>query len=414
MLALLLCLLASICSSGCGPGRADDPSESVVDLAGKLAWPLDFSKSLIDTLERGESLFLSLTRRGVAPPYCWQMIEATREVDHLARNYPGEHYELRVSPGGVPLELRYTRLDGSTVVVRGPGRSYRSHRVGQPSERALMAAGGSIATSLYEAFLEAGLRPALVLQFADIFAWSIDFLTECRKGDRFRVVFTRESKPFSTEILAASYRQTDSTVVAVSLMDAQGRMSYYTPDGTNLRKAFLRSPLNYRRISSRFSYSRLHPILKIHRPHLGVDYAAPIGTPVVTVADGKVVYAGWKGGYGRYVKVKHAGGCYTSYGHLSRFGREIRKGVTVVQGQVIGYVGSSGLSTGPHLDYRVEMQGRHVNPLRMSVPPAPPVEQGKMPEFRTRTAWLQIGLAGAPPDGVCKLGQEWERWAGGT
>jgi murein DD-endopeptidase MepM/ murein hydrolase activator NlpD len=253
-----------------------------------------------------------------------------------------------------------------------------------------------------------------VLQFADIFAWTVDFLTECRRGDRFRLLYVQETGNGATDVLAAAYAQRDTTHIGLSLPREDGGTDYYTPTGTNLRKAFLRSPLNYRRISSRFSYSRYHPILKIRRPHLGVDYAAPTGTPVVSVADGKVSFAGWKGGYGRYVKIKHTGGCYTAYGHLSRFARGVRKGARVSQGQVIGYVGSTGLSTGPHLDYRVQMQGRYVDPLRMDVPPAPPVDPDRMPEFRTRATWLNIALAGTPDSAARRLGREWERWAWGT
>ncbi len=397
----------------CRPSEAGMRTEGGALTLHGLAWPLESARCFTDTLHRGESLFLSLTREGVGAAACWQMIEATRDVDHLARNFPGESYALKQNADGVPVELRYTRLDGSQVVVRGPPDSYRAHRVVQEGDTALVAAAGTVHSSLYDAFIGVGLSPALVLQFADIFAWTVDFLTECRTGDTYRVVYTEEMPTGGVDILAASYGQRDTTYIALSLPTIGQRTEYYTPDGISLRKAFLRSPLNYRRISSRFSYSRYHPILKIRRPHLGVDYAAPTGTPVVSVADGKVVYAGWKGGYGNYVRIKHAGGCYTAYGHLSRFGKGIRRGVTVDQGQVIGYVGSTGLSTGPHLDYRVQMQGRYVDPVRMDVPPAPPVSQERRGEFRTRGAWLEIALAEAPLGCSCRLGREWERWVWG-
>ncbi len=404
-----------LCQIGCTcrPGQAGVQVEDSALPLRSLAWPLECGHCVADTLQRGESLFLSLTRGGVPAAYCWEMIEATRDVDHLARNYPGESYRLSLSVQGVPVELRYLRLDGSAVVVRGPDGHFRAHRVSEEPEPMLLAASGSVTSSLYEAFIEVGLSPALVLQFADVFAWTVDFLTECRTGDTFRVVYTELRGSTSGEVLAASYGQKDTTHVGLSLPGSEGRTEYYSPDGTNLRKAFLRSPLNYRRISSRFSYSRRHPILKIRRPHLGVDYAAPTGTPVVSVADGTVSYAGWKGGYGKYVEIKHAGGCYSAYGHLSRFGRGMKKGVRVAQGQVIGYVGSTGLSTGPHLDYRVRMQGRYVDPLRMDVPPAPPVGDDRMLEFRTRATWLQIALAQSPHQNSRRLGPEWERLAWG-
>jgi murein DD-endopeptidase MepM/ murein hydrolase activator NlpD len=404
-----------LCQVGCTcrPGEAGVQSKGPGLPLRNLAWPLESARCLTDTLQRGESLFLSLTREGVPASYCWEMIEATRDVDHLSRNYPGEFYRLGLSERGVPMELRYVRLDGSVVVVRGPGEQFRAHRVEEEPEQMLMAAGGVVESSLYEAFVDAGLSAALVLQFADVFAWTVDFLTECRTGDTFRVVYTETAGSRVFEVLAVIYGQRDAAHVGLSLPGSNGRTEYYSPDGTNLRKAFLRSPLNYRRISSRFSHSRYHPILKIRRPHLGVDYAAPAGTPVVSVADGRVSYAGWKGGYGRYVEVKHTGGCYTAYGHLSRFGKGIKKGVRVAQGQVIGYVGSTGLSTGAHLDYRVRMQGRYVDPLRMDVPPAPPVSDDRMLEFRTRGTWLQIALAQSPHQGSLRLGAEWERWVWG-
>ena len=415
LLALLMTVPLIICHAGCtcGPGEAGAHSKESVLPLDNVAWPLDCARCVSDTLRRGESLFLALTREGIAASYCWEMIEATREVDHLARNYPGESFTVSLGTDDAPLELCYSRLDGSTVVVRGPGDHFRAHRVSEEPEPVLMAGGGTVESSLYEAFMDVGLSPALVLQFADVFAWTVDFLTECRRGDVFRVVYTDMIGSGNGDVLAASYGQKDTTHVALSLSGPGGRTEYYAPDGTNLRKAFLRSPLNYRRISSRFSHSRYHPILKIRRPHLGVDYAAPVGTPVVSVADGRVTYAGWKGGYGKFVEIKHTGGCSTAYGHLSRYGKGIKKGARVAQGQVIGYVGSTGLSTGPHLDYRVRMQGRYVDPLRMDVPPAPPVGDDRVQEFRMRATWLQMALAQSPHCASCRLGTAWERWAWG-
>jgi len=413
--ALLMTVPLIMCHAGCtcGPGEAGVRTNGSALPLDHVAWPLECTRCVGDTLRRGESLFLALTREGIAASDCWEMIEATREVDHLARNYPGESYTVSLGRGDVPVELCYLRLDGSTVVVRGPGGRFRAHRVSEEPEPVLMAGGGLVKSSLYDAFMDVGLSAALVLQFADVFAWTVDFLTECRTGDVFRVVYTDMSGSGGGQVLAASYGQKDTTHVALSLPGPEGRTEYYAPDGANLRKAFLRSPLNYRRISSRFSHSRYHPILKIRRPHLGVDYAAPVGTPVVSVADGRVTYAGWKGGYGNFVEIKHTGGCSTAYGHLSRYGKGIRKGVRVTQGQVIGYVGSTGLSTGPHLDYRVRMQGRYVDPLRMDVPPAPPVGDDRVPEFRMRATWLQMALAQSPHGASCRLGTAWERWAWG-
>jgi murein DD-endopeptidase MepM/ murein hydrolase activator NlpD len=161
-----------------------------------------------------------------------------------------------------------------------------------------------------------------------------------------------------------------------------GRREHFEPSGKSTRKAFLKSPLNYRRISSRFSYRRFHPIFKRYQPHLGVDYAAPVGTPVVASGDGVITFAGWKRGFGKIVEIRHPNGFVTSYGHLSRFARGIRKGRPVKQKDLIGYVGSTGCSTGPHLDYRVKANGRFVNPLRMVAPPVNPVKKEHMADFQ--------------------------------
>jgi len=169
-------------------------------------------------------------------------------------------------------------------------------------------------------------------------------------------------------------------------------MQYYDAEGNSLQRVFLKSPLNYRRISSYFSRRRFHPILKIYRPHYGVDYAAPTGTPVVTIGDGRVVYAGWKGGLGRYVEIRH-NNVYTScYGHLSRFAKGIRRGARVRQGQVIGYVGATGLATGPHLDFRVKRFGSYVNPLTVDYPRAEPLPEDKKDEFFARRDSILQGL----------------------
>jgi murein DD-endopeptidase MepM/ murein hydrolase activator NlpD len=163
---------------------------------------------------------------------------------------------------------------------------------------------------------------------------------------------------------------------------ANGNSGYFDGEGKSLRRAFLRSPLNYRRISSFFTEHRFHPILKIFRPHHGVDYAASYGTPIVTIGDGVVEYGGWKGGYGRFVSIRHNSTYTSTYGHLSGFGKGIVRGARVQQGQVIGYVGSSGLATGPHLDFRITRGGSFINPLRLNIPPVDPVPGAEMGTFR--------------------------------
>jgi len=232
-----------------------------------------------------------------------------------------------------------------------------------------------------------GLDSELINRFADIFAWEIDFFTDPRKGDTFELIWERylssEGKILMEgKILAAQYINTKKTYTAILFKDEKNYYDYYTPEGNSLRRSFLRSPLNYTRISSRFSYSRLHPILRIYRPHLGIDYAAPIGTPVSTVADGTVTFVGWKGGFGRFIEIEHRQGITSSYGHLSGYAKGMKKGKEVKQGQVIGYVGSTGLSTGPHLDFRITKNGRYVDFLKEEFPTASSIEPIHSDEFK--------------------------------
>jgi len=239
-------------------------------------------------------------------------------------------------------------------------------------------------------------NPELILQFAEVFEWEIDFLTEPQRGDSFRLIFEEYTMDGNFvkygDILAAEYRSGNQTTQAVSYQIPGGRKDWFDPLGKSVRKAFLKSPLNYRRISSRFSYARFHPILKIYRPHLGVDYAAPAGTPIVSSADGVVTYAGWRGGLGKAVEIRHANGFVTSYGHLSGIARGIRSGTRVKQKDLIGYVGSTGLATGPHLDYRVKVNGRFVNPLKMVSPPVEPVKPEHLADFKAHRDNLLYAL----------------------
>ena len=231
---------------------------------------------------------------------------------------------------------------------------------------------GTIRTSLYESALEHGIDPSLALELADIFAWDIDFFTDIRPNDSYRIlyerIYTNGKFTRNGRILAAEFVNKGRRLEAYYFEDPTGHKDYYDANGRSLRKAFLRAPLRYKRISSYFSYHRLHPILGIVRPHLGIDYAAPIGTPVEAVGDGRVVFIGWKRGFGKFIKIRHNHIYTSTYGHLSRFARGLRRGSFVKQGQVIGYVGSTGLSTGPHLDFRFMAHGRYINYLKFKQP----------------------------------------------
>ena len=232
---------------------------------------------------------------------------------------------------------------------------------------------------------EVGERDELALDFAGIFLWDIDFHTDPRPGDRFRMVVEKlylgDQFVKYGRILAAQYENQGRTFTGIHFKDGRGREGYFTPDGKSVRKALLRSPLQFNRITSRFSRSRLHPILGGYRPHLAVDYSAPIGAPIWAVADGRVASCGWSRGGGNSIVLRHRMGFSTFYSHLSRFAKGIKRGAPVKQGQVIGYVGSTGLATGPHLDYRIKKDGRFINPLNKISLPGIPVSKSDRPQF---------------------------------
>ncbi len=259
---------------------------------------------------------------------------------------------------------------------------------------------GAINTSLYQALLDRGETPALVASYTEVFDWEIDFFSETQSGDSFFILVARkylDSTPVGYgPVIAARYKGLIGDFSAFRFTDPEGRTDYYDPEGQSMRKVFLKSPLRFSRISSFFG-RRFHPIRRVVAQHQGIDYVAPKGTPVSCVADGRVIFAGWCGGYGRLVRVGHSQGYETRYGHLSAFGRGIKTGAPVTQGQIIGYVGSTGLSTGPHLHYEVSKFGTPVNPLRLNPPRLSAVKLAYLPQFQALRDSLMPFLRHPPP-----------------
>jgi murein DD-endopeptidase MepM/ murein hydrolase activator NlpD len=240
----------------------------------------------------------------------------------------------------------------------------------------------------------------LIYRFADIFGWEIDFTTETQKGDSF---FLMLEKSYCDSILIGyssipivRYKGEIGDYYGVYFLDRDGYDDYYNRNGESLRKSLLKSPLKYSHISSYFTKNRYHPILKRWRPHHGLDYSAPTGTPVSSIGDGTVTYKGWKGGYGNLVEIRHKNGFKTRYGHLSRFAKGINSGGRVKMGEIIGYVGSTGLSTGPHLHFEMHKDGTPINPIKVKLPRAPSVKTAYLKEFKAQgdslAALLQSGL----------------------
>lgn len=252
---------------------------------------------------------------------------------------------------------------------------------------------GTIANSLWEAMVGTGIHPSLPFALSEIFAWTVDFFG-IQKGDSYKVIYEElfiDNRSLGAgRIYGAQFTWAGKTITAIPFTQ-DGKESYYDEEGNSLRKAFLKAPLRYSRISSRYSSSRLHPILRIRRPHYGVDYAAPVGTPVQSVGDGRVTFAGIEGASGRIVRITHNSVYSTAYLHLSRFGEGIRAGATVKQGDIIGYVGSTGLSTGPHLDFRFYKNGSPVDPLTVEAPPVEPVSEENLERFeKSKTLVLNL------------------------
>jgi murein DD-endopeptidase MepM/ murein hydrolase activator NlpD len=323
---------------------------------------------------------------------------------------PGEIHELAIEAQGVfPLanicagrRYRLTRQDGDfkrfscdiddtdrLVVVRN-GDGFAVSREKIPYTVELVSVRGTIESSLFEAVLKIGESERLAMQLAGIFAWDIDFFQDIQQGDAFEVVLEkrfRDGKPAGDgRLLAARFTNQDQVSQAFYFQDGKRSPDYYDEKGRSLHKAFLKAPLSFSRISSGFTMRRRHPITHRVKAHPAIDYAAPKGTPIHTVGDGAIVFASYKRYNGNCVKVRHPNGWVTMYNHLSKFGKNIRPGKKVAQGQVIGYVGSTGLSTGPHLDFRMFRNGAPVNPLQVKSPPARPVSPANIAAFRMMVA----------------------------
>lgn len=272
----------------------------------------------------------------------------------------------------------------------------------KPYDVEIKTAGGVVETNLLTDGARVGLNAGLLSQLTDIFSWEVDFNKEIQKGDSFKVVYEQRSRPGTNgkptfRILAAELINSGRRYFAMYFEKEKGQGAYYDLNGQTLARAFLRFPLNFIEITATFSESRLHPILGIDRPHNGVDFAAKLGTPVRAIADGKIAFAGWqKGGYGRLIEVAHDGSYSSRYAHLQRLATGIRNGIKVLKGQIIGFVGSSGLSTGPHLHFEINQNNQYIDPLNFDPPVEAIVEPALLRVFETRKLLFLAQLAATP------------------
>ncbi len=318
---------------------------------------------------------------------------------------PGLVFEGREGPDG-RLDRLAVRLDlRSEIRLHRARDGVEVHRLDRPVESRVARVEGEISSSLFGAVEAAGESPELAVRLAEIFQWDIDFFRDLRRGDRFVLLVERETVDGRLyrygPIYAARFLNGGRELDAILYRGPDGRPGYYDLEGRPLRKQFLKAPLRFSRITSRFSLHRFHPVLHRSMPHYGVDYGAPVGTPVHATADGVVTWVGRKGGAGKMITLRHPNGYETSYLHLSRYARGVRRGRRVHQGEVIGYVGRTGLATGPHLDYRIRHNGRWINPLRMASPPARPLALEQRDRFLEHALAVTLLLEGKdPPSGA--------------
>jgi murein DD-endopeptidase MepM/ murein hydrolase activator NlpD len=320
---------------------------------------------------------------------------------HLDRLRPGDLIRFNLK-GDELFGLERPLSASDTLKVERAPAGFATDVIVNPLEREVRTSRGFITSSLFRAAEAAGLQDATALAIAQIFAWDIDFVLDIQRGDSFTVTYealSQDGEPVGDgDILAVEFVNAGRRYRAVRYELPDGKVAYFTPDGRSLRKAFLRAPVEFSRISSRFNPQRRHPVLNLIRAHRGVDYAAPIGTPVRAAGDGRVRFVGQQGGYGNLIELDHAGGVVTAYGHLSRFAQGLSRGKRVRQGDVIGYVGMTGLATGPHLHYEYRVRGVHMNPQTVPLPTGEPVPESLLADFQARTRPLLASLdAGAPP-----------------
>lgn len=350
-----------------------------------------------EVISRGTTLAEILPKYGFLPKDVHDLKEQVKPVYDLGRIRAGSELRIRTTPEGGWAALEYDIDENRFLVVRNEAGRFRAEIKPVPYELRAAFLWAAIEDSPIAAVNDAGEEDFIALELADVFGSDIDFYTDIRRGDTFRVVFEKrflEGRPAGYgRILAAEFTNQGKTFRAYRFTYPDtGKSDFFDPSGNSLRKEFLKSPMKFARISSRFSRSRFHPIRKIYRPHNGVDYAAPLGSPVQATADGVVTQAGWNGAAGRMIKIRHKNAYETMYLHLSGYAQGIRTGARVDAKQVIGYVGSSGESTGPHLDYRILYHGKYVNPLGWKFQPAEPLRKEYLEPFKTEAEKLGLAL----------------------
>ena len=356
------------------------------------------------TILRRDTLARALGRHDVPASLVHRIDHGLRPLFDFRRARAGHEYRLAQDGDGNLIEFRYQVSDLEAFVLRREGDELHAYHQEAELTPKVVRLAGVVVSSLHESVVQLGEYGQLANDFSDIFAWDIDFTRTVQPGDEFQILYERlyretdagEEYVRPGRILAAKYHGSAGDLSAFYFEAEEGRGGYYRDDGRSVEGQFLQAPLRYRAITSRYVDARHHPILKITRPHHGIDYAAKRGTSVWSVADGKVIYRGWAGGFGNLVKVRHANGYVSYYSHLQGFAKGLNVGQTVQQKQVLGYVGSTGLATGPHVCFRVAKGGKYVNPARVPGPLGPPIPQAAIARFAVQRDDLLDGLRGGP------------------
>ncbi|HWP94543.1 MAG TPA: M23 family metallopeptidase [Gammaproteobacteria bacterium] len=385
---LLVCAAAAIAAGAIRLGQAiaarlapaaTPSAPAALSLPAGPYAPLEPAKSLDIRVASGDTLAQLFARHGLASSDLHAILALGEPVTRLKRLLPDDNLTVRHDPQGSVIDLRLAVDESRELRVARNAMGFTAATFTRPLQQRLRHASGRIESSLFTAAREAGLSDTLAMALADIFGWDIDFMQDLRSGDTFTVIYEElwrdGEKLRDGAILAAEFVNAGRSHRAIRFEDPDGNVGYFTPDGRSLRRTFIRNPVDFTRVSSRFSLRRMHPILNKVRAHKGVDYAAPAGTPVRAAGDGKVVFRGMKGGYGNTVIIQHGATYTTLYAHLSRFARGITVGARVRQNQVIGYVGSTGLATAPHLHYEIRVNGVHRDPRRVPLPEAAPLRE---------------------------------------
>jgi murein DD-endopeptidase MepM/ murein hydrolase activator NlpD len=342
-------------------------------------------KEICGTVKKGETLFDIFKKYRLHVEELFALKEASADVHRLGDLYPGRAYKITVNDDNRINSFTYCIDEENILRITRTDSGFSAEKKCVEYNKRIEYVAEVIKDNLISSIGEGSEKLRLALQLSDIYAWDIDFNTDLRNGDQFRIVveglyLNGEFKKYG-DILSAEFINNGETYRAYRF-ECKGVADYFDADGKSLKRAFLKAPVSFRRISSGFTNRRFHPILKLYRPHHGLDYAAPLGSPVSAVGEGAVAFSGYRGEYGKLIILRHPNGWNTYYGHLSRIARSIKRGKRVHQGDIIGYVGATGLATGPHLHFEMRIQNRPVNPLKVRLPRGKRVPDAVFAEFR--------------------------------